>query len=99
MKVCSRCRRELDESCFTKNKASKDGLMSYCKDCLKQYNDKRKLRAKIEAPEYKVCTKCKERKSINCFNHDANNRDGYSNTCRECSKILMDNYLKRRREI
>lgn len=34
MKICCHCKRELDESCFYKNKSSKDGLHPECKDCV-----------------------------------------------------------------
>lgn len=34
MKVCSKCKRELDESMFHKRKESKDGLRSQCKECV-----------------------------------------------------------------
>ena len=36
MKICKRCKRELDKSNFTKNKNMKDGLSYYCKECTKQ---------------------------------------------------------------
>lgn len=33
MKICKSCKRELDESCFYRNKRMKDGLQIYCKEC------------------------------------------------------------------
>lgn len=33
MKTCSKCKRELDMSCFHKDKKAKDGLRCICKDC------------------------------------------------------------------
>ena len=36
-KMCTKCGRELPLSEFTKNKASKDGLRAYCKECQKEY--------------------------------------------------------------
>ena len=36
MKLCTKCKRLLDESMFNKNKDSKDGLRSQCKDCNKE---------------------------------------------------------------
>lgn len=37
LKTCTKCGRELDESCFYKNKKNKDGLAYDCKDCRKKY--------------------------------------------------------------
>jgi hypothetical protein len=37
MKICSKCKLEKDESLFHRNKQSKDGLCSKCKDCSKEY--------------------------------------------------------------
>lgn len=35
MKVCTKCKVEKDESCFSKQKDKKDGLKSWCKACIK----------------------------------------------------------------
>jgi NAD-dependent SIR2 family protein deacetylase len=40
MKTCSKCQEELDESSFSKNKASKDGLFCWCRDCHSEYKKK-----------------------------------------------------------
>lgn len=37
-KKCPKCGRELALECFGKDKRSKDGLQSYCKECKKQHN-------------------------------------------------------------
>ena len=34
-KVCKRCGQELPVEYFSKNRAAKDGLQNYCKDCQK----------------------------------------------------------------
>ena len=36
MKVCKRCNRELDESCFNRSSKTKDGYSSLCKECHKE---------------------------------------------------------------
>lgn len=36
MKICSKCEKAKNTSCFYKDKIKKDGLTSYCKDCAKQ---------------------------------------------------------------
>lgn len=43
MKKCSKCKRELDESCFSRNKSKSDGLQTICKECRKIYNKKHYL--------------------------------------------------------
>lgn len=37
MKVCSKCKRELDESMFYRYHRNRDGLLHYCKDCRRKY--------------------------------------------------------------
>jgi len=40
MKICSKCKRELPEEAFRKDKSIKDGLRSECRDCCKPYSKK-----------------------------------------------------------
>lgn len=49
MKKCSKCGRELPESCFHKCTASSDGLQSYCSDCTNKYHQQ--LYAKRKAAD------------------------------------------------
>ena len=37
-KKCTKCRRELPLSEFTKNKSHRDGLQAWCKSCTREYN-------------------------------------------------------------
>jgi len=48
MKKCSVCKKEKDESCFSKHKNAKDGLQSRCKDCHNFKNEKWRLEHKEE---------------------------------------------------
>ena len=41
MKTCSKCKTEKQGSCFYKEKKSKDGLRSWCKECDKERGHKR----------------------------------------------------------
>ena len=41
MKTCSKCKTEKQDSCFYKEKKSKDGLRSWCKECDKERGHKR----------------------------------------------------------
>lgn len=44
MKTCSRCKRELPISEFHKDNSSSDGLQTYCKRCVKEYQTANKKR-------------------------------------------------------
>lgn len=37
-RFCPKCKQKKNTECFTKNRASGDGLCVYCKDCVKKYN-------------------------------------------------------------
>ena len=56
MKQCTKCGQVLDESMFSKNKYSKDGLYSHCRSCVKEkskiYNEKTKEKRKIYYEKY-----------------------------------------------
>lgn len=59
MKICTKCKRELDESCFSKRKDTKDGLSYICKECKREYDkvfDKEK-KQKLENKQ-DICVKC-----------------------------------------
>lgn len=55
-KICAKCKRSLDKSYFTKYKASKDGLQSWCKDCMHEY-DKNRNKNKDRQDYCKAVTK------------------------------------------
>ena len=50
-KVCFKCGRELPVSNFSKNKKSKDGHHSYCKDCHKAIENTHKMLPVYSNPE------------------------------------------------
>ncbi len=37
MKTCSKCKTEKDRSAFHRNRSTKDGLCSWCKSCVRKY--------------------------------------------------------------
>ncbi len=54
---------------------------------------------------YKICSKCKETKSLLNFNKNKSQKDGYNNQCNDCLKIYREktrqhriDYLRRWRE-
>lgn len=48
MKICSKCKKELFESSFGKNKSKKDGLAHYCKMCKNLSNNESYQRNLVE---------------------------------------------------
>ena len=63
MKICTKCKQRLDESCFSIKKDSKDGLSTVCRDCKqkydKEYDKKRKQLLKENKIQQKeLCVKC-----------------------------------------
>lgn len=48
--------------------------------------------------EAKVCTWCKEEKSIDCFYNDKSKNDGKQYICKCCSKIKVKEYQKENKE-
>lgn len=41
MKICSKCKRELDKSNFAYCKTTKDNLQAWCRDCQREYDKQR----------------------------------------------------------
>lgn len=59
MKICNKCHRYLDESCFSKRNDTKDGLSYICKECKQAYDkifDEKKRQQARENQKY--CVKC-----------------------------------------
>ena len=51
-KTCSHCHIEKDVSEFVSNKSTKDGLHSWCKKCVTEYNSKRRDKVNKNARNY-----------------------------------------------
>ncbi|WP_405946904.1 endonuclease VII domain-containing protein [Streptomyces prunicolor] len=67
---CPRCNRILPRAAFAKNKAMRDGLQAYCRECSAEYYRQRQeargktVRAKVPAPRgHKRCPQCGEIKA------------------------------------
>ena len=52
MKTCSICKEEKNLSEFNYSKSNKDGLRSYCKNCVKEYNQKYRSIHRAEKIKY-----------------------------------------------
>lgn len=64
MKVCSKCGKELNESCFDKRKSSKDGLYGQCKECRKKYNDAYRKNNKDKIDTQRKEYRCKNKELL-----------------------------------
>lgn len=99
MRVCSKCHKELDDSCFgSRKRGDKVELKTECKSCTNLYAHELYLQHKKEVAENgvpkilhkkltpisKICTKCSTEKAIKDFPYDKS-RDNYSNICKTCS--------------
>lgn len=80
-KICSKCKQELDESCFSKRKDTKDGLSYICKNCKKEYDKifDEKKRQELNLDNY--CLSCG--KSIK-YEQKINDVWFISKYCKDC---------------
>ncbi len=92
MKNCYRCKIEKALNEFNKDSKKKDGLNSYCKDCLKEMKAEKKITEEILE---KKCKCCLEIKTINEFNVDKGKRDNYNIYCKKCVKEKNENSIKK----
>jgi hypothetical protein len=88
MKVCSKCRRNLEVVWFTKSKHEVDGLKLWCKECQSAYDKARHIKLRYTRPSVttgtKICSKCKEEKEISLFARHPRTKDGRNSWCRAC---------------
>lgn len=98
VKICSVCDEEKKINAFSKSKNNKDGLMSRCKLCEKQYNqsDQAKTALKKRQEDWsnskeskkttKICGQCNEEKDLSEFYKDKSTKTGFSSQCKSCSQ-------------
>lgn len=85
MKLCTKCNKNLEYSCFHKDKSKKDGLGSCCKLCTKSRQAQMALSSKTIVLE-KACTKCGVIKSSSNFGKDNYTINGLMTKCKLCEK-------------
>ncbi|MCX4593160.1 endonuclease VII domain-containing protein [Streptomyces sp. NBC_01549] len=88
-KRCSRCKEVKPRAAFASNKAARDGLQAYCRECWAEYHQARQLskgrnvRPRVKVPEgHKFCRACGEIKPHNEWHRNATASDGPSTSCR-----------------
>lgn len=88
-KTCSICRIELPIERFTRDKCTKSGFASFCKDCRRKVDDRRKIE-KLMNPivtdlSCKECHKCCTLKPMSMFPKTRKSNDGHSYICIDCT--------------
>lgn len=89
-KQCTKCKQWKDETEFSKNIYSPDGLNTVCKLCDKTraaiFRKPRELYSYEMYNEQgqKQCSKCKQWRSVDSFCKCTANKDGLSNCCKQC---------------
>lgn len=85
-KVCSKCGVWKPIEGFSKRKASKDGRVSQCKECMSEYQKQRysEKHPKETREGMKKCTKCGVWKSLDEFHKKKDGKHGRQSQCKEC---------------
>lgn len=86
-RCCGKCKIEKPLEEFHKNSQSKWGVASICKSCKSM-----KLPTEELSTEVKLCSKCKEEKSVSLFGKD---RKGLSSACKSCIKKYHQEYHRK----
>lgn len=103
MKVCSKCKIEKDNICFSFQKAGKNGLRSNCKDCDKKYHEENKTidqknRDKIRKDKkeafIKICNVCNIEKNKSEFEF-LKEKNNYRSQCKVCVSIRRQKHYKK----
>jgi len=112
MKQCTRCKRWKDESEFSRQSRSKDGLRYWCKKCESEYERKRYRKVRKVVKEYyryeeshrivdgvkqKRCRRCRRWKAESEFYKTRRHKDGLAVWCKECSNKATNKARKKRR--
>jgi len=102
MKLCTCCEKE-KEATPEKFRCKKDGLTSWCKECLKKkgVKSKRTIRKlELEEKGLKECSDCKDVLPATTihFSRNKNSKDGLCHRCKECSNINSKKWREENKE-
>lgn len=100
MKRCNRCNVEKELSEFNKNKYSKDGLMSGCKECIKSYKKKYREEKKEDLSEKKKIWNSQNKNHISEYNkkYKEDNKEHVIEYDRKYKKDNKEDISKKRKE-
>jgi len=96
-KYCPKCKKDLSIEKFSKDKNSKNGFTSYCKECSKLASKEYYYRKKSKQ-NTKVCTKCGEKKLLEEFDRDKNGKYGHKSKCKVCTSLYKKEYNNRKEQ-
>ncbi|MEW2254386.1 endonuclease VII domain-containing protein [Streptomyces sp. NPDC047869] len=90
-KRCSRCKQHKPRAAFAQNKAMRDGLLAYCRECAAAYHQQRQLargrnvRPRVAVPAgHKYCRTCGEIKPHSDWTRNRSASDGLATLCEAC---------------
>ncbi|WP_438948110.1 endonuclease VII domain-containing protein [Streptomyces olivaceus] len=93
-KRCSRCKQHKPRAAFARNKAMRDGLQAYCRECAAAYHQQRQLakgrnvRPRVDVPEgHKLCRTCGEIKPHSEWTRNRSASDGLATLCKLCKAV------------
>ncbi|MEU4658644.1 endonuclease VII domain-containing protein [Streptomyces sp. NPDC023723] len=88
---CSRCKDHKPRAAFARNKAMRDGLQAYCRECAAAYHQERQVakgrnvRPRVEVPDgHKRCRTCGEIKPHSEWTRNRTASDGLATLCKSC---------------
>jgi hypothetical protein len=113
LKRCTKCKKWKQESEFHKDRARKDGLRLYCKDCCAAYiRERRRKEGKavrgylrfeerrriVRGVKEKQCSRCQQWKYESDFGRNRRSKDKLSCWCKECANVQARTRLERRKK-
>jgi len=89
---CTKCKKNRDINCFSKDSSKKSGYHTTCKVCEKETKIEYQKRKRMEfiALKEKECSICNLVKDISLFSKHLYNKDGYVNSCYECIRNITN---------
>lgn len=96
-KVCTKCKKSMPLSSFSKHYRNSFGLRTTCKECERRRHQLHKLSLNLQK---RVCTICDLDLPIEMFSLNIRSLGGYNSRCKSClSKREKDRYLNKKRQI
>ncbi|XUL87031.1 endonuclease VII domain-containing protein [Streptomyces galilaeus] len=94
VKRCSRCGESKPRAAFASNRAARDGLQAYCRECWADCHQARQLakgknvRPRVSVPKgHKLCRSCGEIKPHSERHRNTTASDGLSTSCKACRAV------------